>query len=245
MGGAGFGPGGLAGSSTIHNISMAAGVTKTVTSSLLTDIRFGYFKYNPEARKPDAGTPMTDTLNIPGMNRPEQAEATAGLASFFFDGVLTPFGDGLNVARCNCPLDENEHQYQFVNNWTKMKGNHQIKFGADFRFAHNLRVPSDANRTGELNFNHEGTSNGGAGGLDLATFLLGDVTHLNRYVSTSLDAAESQKRFAFYGQDTWRVTSKLTFNYGLRWKIYTPEAVNGKDKGGFANIVGTGDAAGA
>ncbi len=39
-----------------------------------------------------------------------------------------------------------------------MKGNHQIKFGADFRFAHNLRVPSDANRTGELNFNHEGTS---------------------------------------------------------------------------------------
>jgi outer membrane receptor protein involved in Fe transport len=243
MGGAGFGPGGLAGSSTIHNISMAAGVTKTVTSSLLTDIRFGYFKYNPEARKPDAGTPMTD-LGIPGMNRPEQADATAGLASFFFDGVLTPFGDGLNVARCNCPLDENEHQYQFVNNWTKMRGNHQIKFGADFRFAHNLRVPSDANRTGELNFNHEGTSNGGAGGLDLATFLLGDVTHLNRYVSTSLDAAESQKRFAFYGQDTWRVTSKLTFNYGLRWEIYTPEAVNGKDKGGFANIVGTGDGGG-
>ncbi|HZQ94949.1 MAG TPA: TonB-dependent receptor [Candidatus Sulfotelmatobacter sp.] len=240
MGGAGFGPGGLAGSSTVHNISLATGFTKTVSASLLTDFRFGYFKYNPEARKPDAGTPMTD-LGIPGMNRPEQAAATAGLASFFFDGVLSPFGDGLNVARCNCPLTENEHQYQFVNNWTKMQGNHQFKFGADFRFAHNLRVPSDANRTGELNFSHQATSNGGAGGLDLATFLLGDVTHLNRYVSTSLDAAESQKRFAFYGQDTWRVTSKLTFNYGLRWEIYTPEAVNGKDKGGFANIVGTGD----
>jgi hypothetical protein len=251
LGGVGFGPGGLAGSSTIHNISMAAGVTKTVSSSLLTDIRFGYFKYNPEARKPDAGTPMTD-LGVPGMNRPEQAAATAGLASFFFDdtgkpgGVLTAFGDGLNVARCNCPLTEDEHQYQFVNNWTKMKGNHQFKFGGDIRFAHNLRVPSDANRTGELNFKHDGTANalaagGNTGGLDFATFLLGDVSHLNRYVSTSLDAAESQKRFALYAQDTWRLTSKLTVNLGLRWEDYTPESVNGKDKGGFANIVGTGD----
>jgi len=251
LGGAGFGPGGLAGSSTVHNISLATGFTKTISSSLLTDFRFGYFKYNPEARKPDAGTPMTD-LGIPGMNRPEQAAATAGLASFFFDdtgkpgGTLTAFGDRLNVARCNCPLTENEHQYQFVNNWTKMKGNHQIKFGADFRFAHNLRVPSDANRTGELNFNHAGTAialagGGTNGGLDLATFLLGNVSHLNRYVSTSLTAAESQKRFAFYGHDTWRLTSKLTLNYGLRWEIYTPESVNGKDQGGFANIVGTGD----
>ncbi len=240
LGGAGFGPGGLAGSSIVHNISLASGFTKTLSSSLLTDFRFGYFKYNPEASKPDAGTPMT-ALGVPGMNLAgPQAAATAGLASFFFDGVLTAFGDGLNVARCNCPLNENEHQYQLVNNWTKIRGNHQFKFGTDLRFAHNLRVPSDANRTGQLNFNHAATSDGGAGGLDLATFLLGDVTHLDRYVSTSLTAAESQKRLAFYGQDTWRITSKLTMNYGLRWELYTPESVNGKDQGGFANIVGNG-----
>ena len=33
MGGAGFGPGGLAGSSIVHNFSLAAGVTKTFSSS--------------------------------------------------------------------------------------------------------------------------------------------------------------------------------------------------------------------
>ena len=251
LGGAGFGPGGLAGSSNVHNISLATGFTKTVTSSLLTDFRFGYFKYNPEARKPDAGAPMTG-FGIPGMNQTgDQAAATAGLAGFFFDptssvATLSAFGDGLNVARCNCPLTENEHQYQFVNNWTKMKGNHQLKFGGDLRFAHNLRVPSDANRTGEMTFDHRSTALGVAGGgsfggLDLASLLLGQVAHLNRYVSTSLTAAESQKRFALYAQDTWRVTPKITFNYGLRWEVYTPEAVNGKDQGGFANIVGTGD----
>ena len=54
-------------------------------------------------------------------------------------------------------------------------GNHTIKFGADIRYATNLRVPSDANRTGQLNFYSGDTSNGGTGGLSLATFLLGDV----------------------------------------------------------------------
>jgi len=256
LGGAGFGPGGLAGNSTVHNISLATGLTKTISSSLLTDVRFGYFKYNPQTTKPDAGTPM-DTFGIPNLNLGgSEAAATAGLAAFFLGGfpagtnaaaangnvgqLISNFGDGLNVARCNCPLTENEHQYQFVNNWTKIHGNHQFKFGGDVRFAHNLRVPSDANRTGQLNFSPEGTANNGNGGLDLATFLLGHVTKLERYVSTSLTAAESQKRLFFYGQDTWRVTPKLTMNDGLRWEIYTPESVNGKGQGGFANIEGNG-----
>ena len=53
-----------------------------------------------------------------------------------------------------------------------MWGNHSFKFGADIRSASNLRVPSDQNRTGVLNFNPNDTSDGGVGGMDLATFLL-------------------------------------------------------------------------
>jgi outer membrane receptor protein involved in Fe transport len=238
LGGVGFGPGGLNGTATTHNYSLAAGFDKVISSTLLTDFRFGWFKYNPVSNKLDAGTtPATTLFKIPNMNLgEEQAFATSGLPRFVMDGVMSDFGDGLNVARCNCPLTESEQQFQFVNNWTKVMGNHQVKFGADMRYAMNLRVPSDANRTGELSFNHGATSNGGNGGLDLATFLLGDVTFLNRYVSSSLDAAERQKRFFYYGQDTWRATRKLTVNYGLRWEIYFPETVNGKGKGGFANL---------
>jgi hypothetical protein len=49
--GVGFGPGGLSGSSITHNYSLASGVTKTFSSTLLADFRFGYFKYNPIASK--------------------------------------------------------------------------------------------------------------------------------------------------------------------------------------------------
>jgi hypothetical protein len=245
LGGIGFGPGGLNGQSTVHNYSLATGFDKAIGTTLLTDFRFGYFKYNPQTAYSDqSATPMTG-FGIPGLN--QGSTTTGGLSSFFptINGDnggnaqsqgLPNFGDGLNVGRCNCPLIESEQQFQFVNNWTKIKGNHQIKFGADIRYAMNLRVPSDANRTGELNFDQNDTSLAGQGGSPLATFLLGDVNELQRFVSNTVNAAERQKRWFFYGQDTWRISTKLTFNYGLRWEIYDPEYVNAKGNGGFANL---------
>jgi Carboxypeptidase regulatory-like domain/TonB dependent receptor-like, beta-barrel len=262
LGGPGSGLLGLAGSSITHNYSLASGFTKTFSSSLLTDFRFGYFKYNPQTKKPDGGTPMS-SFGIPNANTGDPK--TAGLGMFVLgtdplvgeNGAANPgggyglsvstFGDGLGVGRCNCPLTESEQQFQWVNNWTKMKGNHQIKVGADIRYAMNLRIPSDNNRTGEYNFSPDETSSGtaGLGGLDFASFLLGDVSLLSRYVDnpslpSAGNAAERQKRWFFYGQDTYRATTKLTINYGLRWEIYFPESVNTKGNGGFANIVDNG-----
>jgi Carboxypeptidase regulatory-like domain len=243
--GIGDGPGGLAGSSIVHNYSLASGVTKTFSSTLLGDFRFGYFKYNPRANKPDVGTTPMTSVGIPNANLTgSQALFTSGWGGFLFNqtpsassnnGDVT-FGDGLGVGRCNCPLLESEQQFQWVGNVTKIHGNHTFKFGADIRYAQNLRVPSDAGRAGDYTFDYHTTSNGGNGGLDWATFLLGDVTQVSRYVSSVLDAAERQHRMFYYGQDTWRFTPKLTINYGLRWEVYFPEYVNGKDNGGFANL---------
>jgi len=87
-----------------------------------------------------------------------------------------------------------------------------------------------------LYFDVGDTSNAGVQGLSLATFLLGDVNQSQRYVSTSVNAAERQKRTFFYGQDSWRISPKFTMSYGLRWEIYFPETVNAKGNGGFANL---------
>jgi hypothetical protein len=233
LGGPGFGLAGIDGNSITHNYSLSTGFTKTISNSLLTDFRFGWFKYNPLTHKNDEGTSPATAFGIPNSNLGDKF--TSGLPAFSDVGPVTDFGVGLGASRCNCPLVENEQQYQFVNNWTKIKGNHQIKFGADFRRAHNLRVPSDNNRSGEFHFRSGPTSNGGNGGAGLGSFLLGDVSEMIRYVSTSFDAAETQYRLFLYAQDTWRFTPKLTFNYGLRYENYMPESVNGKAKGGFAN----------
>jgi hypothetical protein len=241
IGGPGLGYLGLAGQSLIQNYSLATGFNYTLSSSLLTDFRFGYFRYNPHSTKYDASVAAATALGLPGLNTSDPS--TGGLPALDFDqtiGVNTSgsngIGEGLNISRCNCPLTEKEQGIQFVNNWTKLKGNHQFKFGVDLRHATNLRIPSDANRTGILSFNHHGTSNDGTGGLDLATFLFGETTAFNRYVgsATELNSIETQNRYFIYAQDTWRATQKLTVNYGLRWEFYTPEYVNGKGNGGFA-----------
>ena len=155
----GFGSGpGLAGSSIIHNYSVSVGVTKTLSQTWLADFRFGWMHYNPHDQKYFGSTQPMSALGIPGYNITNQGAVTQaftnGLPAFqqwtMSVALYQAWGEGLNVGRCNCPLIEDENQYQGVTNWTKLWGNHSFKFGADIRSASNLRVPSDSNRTGRV-----------------------------------------------------------------------------------------------
>jgi len=242
LGGAGFGPGGLNGSSVNHDYSVAGGFNKAIGTRWLTDFRIGWFQYNPVTHYSDASASPMDALGFPGLNSGPGIQGpptTGGLSGFSFSGNGSPstFGDGLNIGRCNCPLTERERQIQFVNNWTRTQGNHTIKFGVDIRYATNLRIPSDSSRTGILNFDAGGTSLAGSNGLALATMLLGDVTSFQRFVSPpNVQAIGHQWRQFLYGQDTWRVSPKFTMTYGVRWEIYNPEAVTAKGNAGFGDL---------
>jgi hypothetical protein len=228
-----------AGISKVRNQSVAAGFDYTLSPTWLTDFRFGWHIYHVGTVPGGAGTTPATAAGIPGLNVPGNSYTT-GMPAFYINSPGTSafnFGYALGVNQCNCPLTEREHQEQFVSNWTKIKGNHTIKFGADIRFAWNLRVPSDSHRAGELTFNNDNTAGpGGVGGSGYAGFLLGNVSTFDRYVSTSTDAYETQPRFFLYGQDTWRISPKLTLNLGLRWEIYKPESAAGTGLGGWADL---------
>src|SRR4029077_313141 len=96
-------------SAMTHNYSLATGFTKTLSTSLLTDFRFGWFKYNPQTMKPDGGTPMT-AFGIPNANTSTDprtavlgefqlgADASTGNGGAPNNGgaaVISSFGDGL------------------------------------------------------------------------------------------------------------------------------------------------------
>jgi hypothetical protein len=231
----------FAGISRTRNQSLATGFNYTVNNNLLTDFRFGWFRYRVNV-DPGAGdtTPAKDA-GIPGLNNDS---FTGGMPAFLLNGYgpggnsgnQFNFGYALQFARCNCPLRQNERAFQLVNNWTYLQGNHSWRFGIDYRYAMNLRIPSDRHRSGELQFNAARTQGPTGGGSALASFLLGDVSVFERYVSTITDAEERQHRFFMFIQDNWRVSRNLTINYGLRYENYRPQTVTGPGKGGFVDV---------
>lgn len=235
--------GNYAGNSNALNQSLAIGWTYTVSPTLINEFRLGYMRYHVFDVPNGYGTDPATEAGIPGLNLDKTY--TSGMP--YFDIQDNGYGDvklgyGLGVNQCNCPLTQSERQIQFIDNVTKIHGNHSFKFGADLRYAMNLRVPSDTHRAGELYFKGNQTgfvsspNSSPIDGLGLASFLLGDVNNFGRYVSSSTDAEERQKRFFWYGQDLWRVTNKLTASIGLRWEQVFPESVNGAGNGSTLDL---------
>jgi hypothetical protein len=225
----------FSGAASLRDQSLAYGLDYVISPKWLTDFRFGFFRYRVFVNPNGLGTSPAKDAGAPGLNLDNFY--TSGMPAFYLQGTGGfNFGYALSVNSCNCPLNEQENEFQWVSNTTHNVGNHAIKFGVDVRFQQNLRVPSDSHRSGEIQFSATTTEGPNGGGLGLATFLLGDVSSFARYVSNSTNAAERQKRLFTYIQDTWRITPKLTLNYGLRWEIYFPQYVNGASNGGFQNL---------
>jgi hypothetical protein len=238
-GGPGLDSTGFSGISSVRNQSLSVGYTHTFNASAINELRFGFYRYNVHVIPGGYGTEPATQAGIPGLNLDNTF--TSGMPSFDITGDGgAELGYSLKVNRCNCPLTEAENEYQVLDNFTKIRGNHTFKVGVDFRHTSNLRVPSDSHRSGQLTFapgyTGLGNANGAANqGLGLATFLLGETTSFARYVSTINDATAYLERLHFYGQDTWHATPKLTVNYGLRWELTFPEATD-PGKGGLLDL---------
>jgi hypothetical protein len=214
--------------------SNALGFNYSLKPSVLTDFRFGWYRQRIFVTSLVDGDFATQA-GAPGLNIPGD-ETTQNMPNFNINGQGGfQFGSSL-YNNCNCPLTEKMQQFQLINNWSFVKGNHTIKVGVDFRRLQNLRVPSDQHRAGQLNFTGDITLGPTSGGLPLASYLLGETNSFTRYVSSSQHAGERQWRWFYYAQDTWRLSPKLTVNYGLRWEIYNPQTVTSAGNGGWLQL---------
>jgi hypothetical protein len=106
-----------------------------------------------------------------------------------------------------------------------IRGDHALKFGGEFKHESFLnRVANQA--VGNYSFDPQQTGlpstngqnlNGGYTGSSFVSFLLGNVN--TEYIGNVAAPWFVRGSGAFYAQDTWKATKKLTINYGLRWDL--------------------------
>jgi hypothetical protein len=242
-GGPGFGLNNFAGADSAVDQSVAAGGDYALSAKWLTDFRFGWFRVYLSDEGPGYNQPLGTELGVGGVNQ-GNINLTGGLPQFNIAIPSNGANGGATVTygtTTNAYLQK-ESQFQGVNNWTRVIGNHNVKFGADIRYAMNHLIGVNNNNllSGEFNFPASVTSGGISGGLGYAAFLLGDAGTFQRTEIQNTNAAERQKRMFFYAQDQWRATQSVTLSYGLRWELYFPESVAGKGEGGLLDL-NTGD----
>jgi hypothetical protein len=124
---------------------------------------------------------------------------------------LANLGDTIGLPITNAVQTNNI--YQWLDNFSKIVGTHSITFGGEVHL-------DQVNETPNATFNGSYVFNGTETGSDYADFLLGIVS---TYVQADQGSFYPRNKYTgFFGQDSWRITSRLTLNYGLRWDIIRP-----------------------
>jgi len=196
------------------NQSASANLTHVFSPNLITEFRFGYVRVHITADVPSEEN-LGNMLGIPNTNQNDFFTA-AGIPR------ITIFQNASLGAIATLPFDITENSYNIVNNWTKIAGNHTIRFGADIR---RLKLDkfqaAGSNPRGEFTFTGGLTTRSGTGGSTnaVAAFLLGLPQAVSRTTVAQLGGYKSPQYF-FFAQDRWQVSPKLTVNYGLRYEIY-------------------------
>ena len=117
-------------------------------------------------------------------------------------------------------VKNHDHTFSYEDNLTWTIGKHSIKFGGDLTQFRTFsgEVPN----YGSLNFNGFATQDvDGNGGIPYADFLLGVPSRSTRN-SPRINRRRSISEVGLYATDSFKVSPKLTLDYGLRWDYYGP-----------------------
>ncbi|HEX4748240.1 MAG TPA: carboxypeptidase regulatory-like domain-containing protein [Bryobacteraceae bacterium] len=220
--------------------------------NLIAEFRFGVAYYNSSALPSDYKSTDAQKLGVPGVNI---SDFTSGQVSINLNGNFT---NPLIGYSASLPWVRSEANIDFDNTWTKIIGNHTLKFGFDLRRVRDNLLQDQvfgsrgvygfgANQTALPTVNcattacPAGITSSTASATNflnnIASFLLDDPGGSNatgRDVNTYFPAYRQWWFFPYVG-DRWVVTPKLTLTMGLRWEFYPPATP--QFPGGFSNYI--------
>src|SRR5262249_46869036 len=135
-----------------------------------------------------------------------------------FMGISVTGGVTLGAGATN-PGYFNSLSYQAAEDIDWIKGGHQIAFGVNW-------IYSIMNTLNNRPTNGQFTFNGQIYGLGYADFLTGAMSSFVQ--GNPVYDNDRSHYFGLYLQDSWKVSPKLSVNYGVRWEPFLPESnVNG------------------
>jgi hypothetical protein len=193
--------------------------TRTFSGTKVNEARFGYNRFfNSLGRELANSRDVVKELNIPGVaSGPPVSWGIPSIAIAGFNG----FGDDSEG-----PYVNTNQTWQFVDNFSLIKGNHSIRFGGEVRWDNYNQIGNQFAR-GAFLFEPNATGLPTAAGTltantgnSFADFLLGYCKRCE--VAVTLASADFMARSTYlYVDDSWKVSPRLTINMGLRYE-YTP-----------------------
>jgi hypothetical protein len=194
---------------TNQNRSLKIDTNWTITPSLINEGGFGFTRFTSGKSNSFDGNAWTT------------AQSWQGLQNLFYNGI--PEMDfnhiqSLNADRLTGLTKSNTYDYSDVLLWTK--GRHTMKFGLNIQTLEAI-TPLGFNGSdnyGTYYFNTSG-STGLFTGVDFADSLLG-IPNASFYDVVRQDNNGISAHYHFFGQDEWRVNSRLTLSYGLRYEYH-------------------------
>lgn len=195
---------------------VAASYVRVISPSIVNDFRAGFNRYKLDYTSSNfkPGAELGNKLGVPNANVTPREQAFPIFSSSSYLGI----GDTRSL-----PLYRRENTFEELDNLTWTIGTHTLKMGVDFR-RRQLTIYQTNMGNGRFNFSPAFTDSrnpAGKGGDSMASFLLGYPTldgHDYNYQFPGIRLNE----FGSYFADDWRITKKLTVNYGLRWDYFSP-----------------------
>jgi hypothetical protein len=117
------------------------------------------------------------------------------------------FGSGMNYTNAW------QNQYQLGNHLSLTRGAHQFALGVDWA-RDDILSYSNTFGVGNMTVGPDQTGNA------MGDFFLGHMTSIRQSMPGLLSPV--QHYIGVYAQDTWRATSRVTLNYGVRWEPFLP-----------------------